>query len=170
MARNAVQFQKGLSMAEFSALRERGSVPRRARCDALAGRFRVSEVRRPVQLSRVQAAFPVLGLPRADVGAGRHDLPQVAHAADQMVPGDAPADGLEERHCKPRIGAPARRQMGHRLADQAEADGGHAPAELDLQARRRYPDRRCLSGRRKDRKTRAWSGEQAPFRHAVADP
>jgi hypothetical protein len=37
--------------------------------------------------------------------------------------------------------------------------------KLDLQARRRHPDRRCLSGRRKARKTRAWSGQQDPFRH-----
>jgi hypothetical protein len=39
----------------------------------------------------------MLGLPAADLGQGRHDLPQIEDAADQVVLGDAKNDisGLE---------------------------------------------------------------------------
>jgi hypothetical protein len=61
-------------------------MPRRAREDALAGRLRVPEVRWAVaRLLCAEAAVPVHGLPPADIGTGRDHLPQVAHAADQVV-------------------------------------------------------------------------------------
>ena len=67
MARNTVQFQKGLGMAEFQRLygteEQCHATPRRARCDALAGRFacpdcgeRRHSYCRPKRLSSVERA------------------------------------------------------------------------------------------------------------------
>jgi hypothetical protein len=62
---NRVQFQKGLSMAEFlERLRNRGSVPFGAGCAAVAGRFRLSRLRlRATLLVRARRAS-VLAVPR----------------------------------------------------------------------------------------------------------
>ena len=88
MARNNVQFQKGLGLAEFNKLygtgdpRHRGSVPRGPGDNALAGRVRVSAIQRP-RPCFLQAAstLPMPRLPQVDVRTRRNDLPQVAHAA-----------------------------------------------------------------------------------------
>ena len=45
--------------------------------------------------------------------------------------------------------------MGYGVAHEAKAARGDAAAELDVQARRRYPGRRRLSRRRKGRKAGA---------------
>ncbi len=70
MARNPVQFQKGLGMAEFmAALRHRGAMPFGTRGHALAGRLRLSGMRRKrTRHLRPAAAFPVQALPGADLG------------------------------------------------------------------------------------------------------
>src|SRR5262245_30861884 len=52
----------------------------------------------------------------------------------QVVPSDALDDEREERYRRTRIGAPARRQMGHCLAHETEADGGDETAQFHLQA------------------------------------
>src|SRR5262249_19571948 len=74
----------------------------------------------------------MLRLSRAHLGACLHDLPQVAHPARQMVPGHLPHYERQERHRRPRARPTAGREVGHRLAHQAEADGGHAPAQMPV--------------------------------------
>ena len=105
-------------------------------------------------------------LPRTDVGTGRNDFPQVAHAADQMVPRDAPDGEFEERYRSPRTRTPARRQMGHGLVDQAEADGGHVAAKRDLQTIRRYPDDAYQGGEKPGKRGRG-AANKTPFVIAV---
>ena len=118
MARNAVQFQKGLSMAEF--LRRYGTEeqchaalvamrwPDGFVCPRCAEtKYSYCEPKRLFQCtaSRLQTA--------ARAGT---ILPQIAHAAGEMVPRHALDDEREERYRRSRIGSPTRRQMGHRLS------------------------------------------------------
>ena len=88
MARNPVQFQKGMSLAAFQA--EYGgkeSYEGGASGAALAAGFCLSEMPGPqAQLLRQAAALPVLGAPDANLAQSRHDLSQVQGSADDMVP------------------------------------------------------------------------------------
>jgi len=69
---------------------------------------------------------------RAQISAKAGTIFHKSKTPLDMVPRDVSDPKCQERHLRPRAGAPARRQMGHGMAHQAEADGGHAPAQLDL--------------------------------------
>ena len=85
-----------------AALWHGGAVSRGVDCDALAGRFPMSEVRwSQTQLRDGAAHLPVLGLSCADLGESRHDLPQIIDAAHQVVPRHASHNERQERHRKP---------------------------------------------------------------------
>src|SRR5262245_26479468 len=127
---------KGIEHGRVSpALWHGGPMPCRTCGNALARWLCVPEVcQHQVQLLRAEAPLSMYGVPPANIGPIRNHLPQITHAADQVVPSDALDDEREERYRRTRIGAPARRQMGHCLAHETEADGGDETAQFHLQA------------------------------------
>ncbi len=103
MARNQVQFQKGLGMAEFLARYGTEEL-----CHDALVKMRWPDgfvfpkcAERRYSFLRAEEAFPVLDVSPTNVGSRRHGVPQIAHAFDEMVSRHAPSDGLQERHREP---------------------------------------------------------------------
>ena len=143
MARNPVQFQKGLSLIEFNRRYGKDEQchaaliamrwPDGFECPHCKGRkHSYSPARRIFQCSacRVQTSA------RAGTVFHKSHTPLVKWFLAIYLVTSAKNDiaALE-------LARPAGRQVGHRLAHQAEADGGHAPAQRRLQAEGRGADR-----------------------------
>ena len=132
MTMNRVQFQPGLSMAEF--MDRYGSDDK---CEAAlidsrwpAGLCLPGLRLRAEQLvsARGPAVLPVHRLPPPVQRHQRHDLRGDQAGAVALVPGHAPADPVQEQRLGARTHAPPGRLLQDRLADQAQAHGGHARA------------------------------------------
>ena len=132
MTMNRVQFQPGLSMAEFMDRYGSDDKCEAALIDvALAAGFacpacgcgRAARVR-----ARRAALLPVRRLPPPVQRHQRHDLRGHQAGAVALVPGHAPADPVQEQRRGARTHAPPGGLLQDRLADQAQAHGGHARA------------------------------------------
>ena len=100
----------------------------------------------------------------------RHDLRSHQIATDALVPGHAPAHAVQEQRRRAGAQASPGRLLQDRLADQAQAHGGHALARGGPPARRAGGDRRRLPGRGTHRRQgRARLGEQGAVRRRRAD-
>src|SRR5215470_2409969 len=136
MARNLVQFQKGLSLMEFN--RRYGTDEQ---CHAALIKMRwpdgfvcpncgvtehsYSAARQIFQCSGCRVQTPA----RAGTIFHKSRTPLVKWFLA------IPHYERQERHRRPRARPTAEREVGHRLAHQAEAYGGHAPAQCQLQTR-----------------------------------
>ena len=127
MARNKVQFQKGLSEAEFDEL-----YGTEERCHAELARLRWHEgFECPgcgVQGLRGQArrapAIPMQRLPQADLGEGGDYFRIQQAAAAALVQSHVSGYPIEERNLQHRVGASARRHADDRLDDETQARSG----------------------------------------------
>ena len=106
MARNKVQFQKGLSEAAVRRfVWDRTALPCGAGRMALAGRLRVSGLPRPEALhcqAWDAATVPMQHVPQADVGQGRNDFRLQQVAAAPLVQGHLSDDPIQEGHFQHR--------------------------------------------------------------------
>src|SRR5680860_265703 len=152
MARNSVQFQKGLSDRRFHELYGTEELCRAA---LFAWRWPKGVRLPPLRRRRLQrdpharpAAMPEL--PPPGLADRRHHLPPHPPAAHRLVPGDAPDRPVQERHLQPGAVAPAGGQLRHRLEAPPQADAGDAGARGRAALGRRRQargDRRRLSRR-----------------------
>ena len=113
------------------ALRNRGEVPRCVGGVALADGFCLSGMwlHAPWYLrAQGTAVLAVLGVPGADHGDLRHDLSVHQAAVDDLVSGHALADAGQEQRVGLGTQTPPGSALQNGLADQAQADGGHARA------------------------------------------
>ena len=133
MAMNRVQFQPGLSMAEF--IRRYGS-ERQCEQALIAARWRGDGFRCPhFGDSRSRSStferegrhyWQCCRCRRQTTATGRHHLRGDQAAADDLVSGDASAHPVEEQ-CLGAGAAPASgRVVCHRPDDQAQAHAGHS--------------------------------------------
>src|SRR5436190_1331954 len=126
----------------LATLRQRGTVPRGAHLYALAIGLRVPGVRGALsQLLQAATPVPMLGMQPPSLGQSGDDLSSRQGPADEMVPGDLPAGPVEKRHLSHGADAPARRQVRHRLADEAEDHGGDVRGQCGAKTRRRCAGR-----------------------------
>jgi hypothetical protein len=132
MPMNRIQFQPGLSMAQFMAQYGTEEQCRSALLQGtLAERIRMSEVPvRPAQQLPARGApvLPVLPLPASDDAHRRHHLPGHEAAAHALVCRPAPAHPGEEQRLCAGAAAPSWGVLPHRLADQAQTDAGDGRA------------------------------------------
>ena len=171
MTMNRVQFQRGLSMAEFM---DRYGSDDKCEAALIESRWPAASparrAARPEQLvsARGSAVLPVHGLPPPVQRHQRHDLRGDQAGAVALVPGHAPAHPVQEQRLGPRTHAPPGRLLQDRLAHQAQAHGGHARARGRPAARRPGGDRRRLPWRRAlGWQDRAGSENKVPFVAAV---
>ena len=140
MPQNRIQFQHGMSLNEFiERYGTEGAVRAGAGAGALAGRLRLSRVRRARALPIPRRRAPRTGSARPAAPSStvmlRHPVSCLQAAADHVVPGDLPGHAEQEQHLRPVAQAPSRRCLHHRLAGQAQAARGDAPARVPPPAR-----------------------------------
>jgi hypothetical protein len=127
MAQNRIQFQEGLSLPVF--LKRYGS---EEQCVEALEQWRWPQgfvcpglwSRRRARAAAHASAVAVPPLPSPNVGDGRGDLRGHQAGADDVVPGDVPADAAEERGLGAGAQTSSGRLLSDRLADQAQSAAG----------------------------------------------
>jgi hypothetical protein len=174
MTMNRVQFQPGLSMPEF--LERYGT---EAKCQAAlqAARwpdgFACPDCGAPGAYPLRPRRSALLAVPRLPAPVQpdqRHHLRLQQAAPVALVPGHAAPHPIQEQRLGARAHAPARRELPHRLARQAQDHGGDAPSRGAPGARWSCGDRRRLPGwRALGRQGRPRLGEQGAHRGSGSD-
>src|SRR5512143_997297 len=148
MARNKVQYQKGLSEAEFE--RRYGS---EEQCRvAVARRLRLPALWRPTaQPGQDPRALSVHRLPAADVADRRNDLRGDQTCAAELVSRPLSSDPEQAGHLQPGARPPPRRDPDDGVDGQAQAQAGDDGAR-----RQEALDRPRRDGRRLSRWATLW--------------
>lgn len=132
------------------AVRNRGEVPPGAVSLALAEGVSLSGVRRSVVFAipaRGAVVLSVSGVPVSNDAAERHRVRGNQAAADDLVPRDPPADFDQDQHGRTGTEAALGGELPHRVAPEAQGDGGDDAARRTAPAQRFRADRRRVPGR-----------------------
>ncbi len=132
------------------AIWERGAMPLRACQMALAGRLRMSRLRRESSLRRNARLAPTVSvqrLPQTDVGAGGNDLRREQTAAAAMVQGHISPHAIQAGDVQHRTFSPARDHTNGGLEDEAQTRAGHARTKRNETLEGQGPNGRRLSWR-----------------------
>ncbi len=173
MTMNRVQFQPGLSIAEF--VDQFGS---EYKCEAAliasrwpGGFFLLGVWLRAQQLVSPPgtAVLPVHGVLASVQRDQRHDLRGDQTAAVVLVPGHAPAHAIEEQCRCARTQAPSGCLLQNSLVHEAQAHGCHARARTRVNATGAWRSTTPISAARSGGKVGARLGEQGTVRRRDAD-
>ena len=177
MTTNRVQFQPGLSMAEFMEHYGSDEKCEARRWSSRAGRKALPARRAAMRPEQLVSHAP--GCCTSSAAPCRHQCSVISGTIfestklglSRLVPGHAPAEPVQEQRRCARADAPPGRLLQDRLAGQAQAHGGHASTgeeHRQLDGRVELDDA-YLGGERIGRQGRARIREQGAVRGRGAD-